>query len=40
MRIVHFAESNRDVLVGLDVNPLMVLPDGAVAADVLLQMVV
>ena len=40
MRIAQFAESNRDVLVGLDVNPLMVLPAGAVAADVLLQMAV
>jgi acyl-CoA synthetase (NDP forming) len=38
LQIAHFAESNRDVLAGLDVNPLMVLPSEAVAADVLLQM--
>ena len=38
MRIVQFAISNRDVLVGLDVNPLMVLRDGVVAVDVLLRM--
>ena len=35
MAIATFAEANRDKLLELDVNPLMVRADGAVAVDAL-----
>ena len=35
MAIANFAEANRDTLLELDVNPLMVRADGAVAVDAL-----
>src|SRR5262249_62129110 len=35
MAIAAFAEANRDKLLELDVNPLMVRADGAVAVDAL-----
>jgi hypothetical protein len=35
MAIAAFAEANRDRLLELDVNPLMVRADGAVAVDAL-----
>jgi len=35
MAIAAFAEAHRDTLLELDVNPLMVRPDGAVAVDAL-----
>lgn len=38
-RLAAFGHAQRDRLVELDVNPLMVLPDRAVAADVVLRMV-
>ncbi|MEM7226431.1 MAG: acetate--CoA ligase family protein [Pseudomonadota bacterium] len=38
LKLCAFAEANKDRLEELEVNPLMVLPDGAVAADVLLRM--
>jgi len=34
-RIADLAERQRDRLVELDVNPLLVLPDGCVAVDAL-----
>lgn len=38
LTLASFAEAHRDELAELDVNPLMVLPEGVVAADVLLRM--
>jgi len=38
-RIAQFGHSQRDRLVELDVNPLMILPDRAIAADVLLRII-
>jgi len=38
MAIAAFADAHRDRLVELDVNPLMVLPKGAVAVDALIVM--
>jgi acetyl-CoA synthetase len=38
-KLAAFGHAQRDRLVELDVNPLMVLPDRAVAADVVLRMV-
>ena len=38
-RIAEFGHAQRDRLVELDVNPLMILPDRAIAADVLLRIV-
>ncbi len=38
MKIAEFAESNSGDLVEMDVNPLMVLPDGAIVADALIRM--
>ena len=38
LTIAGFAEAHRDELSELDINPLMVLPEGVVAADVLLRM--
>ncbi len=35
--LAEFAEANKDTLLEMDINPLMVLPDGAVAADALLR---
>ncbi|WP_423908160.1 acetate--CoA ligase family protein [Candidatus Spongiihabitans sp.] len=35
--LAEFAEANADRLIEMDINPLMVLPDGAVAADALLR---
>ena len=35
MAIAAFAEAHRDALLELDVNPLMVRADGAVAVDAL-----
>jgi len=37
MALARFAEDNSDTLVELDVNPLMVMPDGVCAVDVLLR---
>ncbi len=39
MKLIAFAQDHLDNLLELDVNPLMVLPKGAVAADVLLRRV-
>ena len=39
LAVVRFAEAHRAELVELDINPLVVLPDGVVALDVLLRMV-
>jgi hypothetical protein len=36
--IAAFAEAHRGLVVELDVNPLLVLPDGAVAVDALIKM--
>ena len=36
--VMHFAEAHRDDLIELDINPLMVLPEAVVAADVVLRM--
>ena len=38
MKIAEFAESNSGDLVEMDVNPLMVLPEGAIIADALIRM--
>ena len=38
MAIAAFADAHRDRLVELDVNPLMVLPEGAMAVDALIVM--
>jgi hypothetical protein len=38
MAVADFAIANRDRLLELDVNPLMVLPSGAVAVDALIRM--
>ncbi len=35
--LAEFAEANADSLIEMDINPLMVLPDGAVVADALLR---
>jgi hypothetical protein len=39
MAVAAFAEANNDRLIELDVNPLMVLPEGAVAVDSLIRIV-
>ncbi len=39
MAVVRFAEANEDRLIELDVNPLMVFEDRAVAVDALLRMI-
>ena len=38
IKIAEFAESNSGDLVEMDVNPLMVLPEGAIVADALIRM--
>ena len=38
LAVAGFAEAHRAELAELDINPLMVLPDGVVAVDVLLRM--
>jgi acyl-CoA synthetase (NDP forming) len=36
MKLAHFAEAQADRLLEMDINPLMVLPDGVVAVDALI----
>jgi hypothetical protein len=38
LAVAEFAEAHRDRLLELDVNPLLVLPDRAVAVDALIKM--